>query len=517
MRWFRPKPLWMVAITDTLECTSATWWHVALDWKYCMGKDCGWTDFWNLGKSLSKDAEIFLPTSPGWTSVSQRWSNVGTPTVNITILPATENDVVKIVQMASRCEIPFLAYNGVHGAITTLKDMTWGIAINIRKLNSVTIAPNGQTAKVGGGTNSKLLIDTLWAAGKQAVTGTCECVSYMGPALGGGHGWLQGRHGLISDQWTSLRIVLADGSIKTVTPTGPNSDLWWAMRGAGHNFGIVTQVTTKIYPIQHTNWAIQTLMFTGDKVQELYQTANEVFLAGNGTQAVDVINWSYWMNVPAIDPNGPVMEFYIIQEGVTAVNPAYVAPFEVLGPIASTPNTGTYRDVSAWVGINMDGPPCQKTGAANPRFPIYLERYNATAQRQLYNAFASITNATGPFANSLFMFEGYPTQGVKAKPAAEAAYAWRQDNLLVAPLIQYMPDTSNPALHEQARVAGNQLRNILKAGSDRSQLHTYVNYAYGDEQVGDWYGHDSWRLNRLATLKNKYDPEGRFSFYAPAA
>ncbi|KAK4230342.1 hypothetical protein QBC38DRAFT_469282 [Podospora fimiseda] len=482
------------------------------------GPACDWTDFWKLGNQLSKDAEIYLPESTEWTSVSQRWSNVGTPTVNITILPANENDVVEIVKMAQRCDIPFLAYNGVHGAITTLKDMTWGIAINIRKLSSVNIAPNGQTVTIGGGTNSKVVIDTLWAAGKQTVTGTCECVSYMGPALGGGHGWLQGHHGLISDQWTSLRIVLADGSVKTVSPTGPHSDLWWAMRGAGHNFGIVTQVTAKIYPIQHTNWAIQTLMFTGDKVQQLYQTANDVFLPTNGSaQPVDIINWSYWMNVPPVDPTGPVMEFYIIQEGVTAVDPAYVAPFEALGPVASTPNTGTYRDVSAWVGINMDGPPCQKTGAANPRFPVYLERYNVTAQQQVYDAFKAITNSSGPFANSLFLFEGYSMQGVHAQNASGSAFAWREDNLLTAPLITYMPDPANPVLHEQARLAGDQLRQILKGGSGRSELHAYVNYAYGDEQVGDWYGHDSWRLTRLANLKNKYDPEGRFSFYAPAA
>jgi FAD/FMN-containing dehydrogenase len=120
----------------------------------------------------------------------------------------------------------------------------------------------------------------------------------MGPGLGGGHGWLQGHYGLVSDQFVSMNIVLADGTLTTI---GPSSDLWWAVKGAGQNFGIVTSVTTKVYDIQHPNWAIETIIFSGDKVKSIYQAAND-FLLKNGTQPVDVINWSYWVNIPPIDP-----------------------------------------------------------------------------------------------------------------------------------------------------------------------------------------------------------------------
>ena len=389
--------------------------------------------------------------------------------------------------------------------------MDRGIGINLSKLSGVTIAPDGTKATIAGGTNSKVVIDALWAAGKQTVTGTCECVSYMGPALGGGHGWLQGHYGLIADQFVSLNVVLADGSLKTVDA---NSDLWWAMRGAGHNFGIVTSATVKIYPLVHTNWAVETLMFTGDKVKAVYQAANDHFLT-NGAQPVGVINWSYWFNLPDVDPNGPVIAFYIIQEGVSAVDSVYTQPFRDLGPFAVTPDSGTYRDLAGWVGISLDAPPCQKAGLANPRFPVYLSAYNATAQQELYAAFAKGTNASSPWANSLFMFEGYSMQGVEAVNSASAAYAFRDDNLLIAPLIQYTP--AGPVRDQQAAQFGNQLRQILHKGSGRSQMHTYVNYAYGDESPKEWYGADAWRQDRLKALKAKYDPRGRFSFYAPAA
>lgn len=61
----------------------------------------------------------------------------------------------------------------------------------------------------------------------------------LSPILGGGHGWLQGRYGLASDNLVSANMVLADGTTTTVSSEN-NSDLFWAARGAGHNIGIVT-------------------------------------------------------------------------------------------------------------------------------------------------------------------------------------------------------------------------------------------------------------------------------------
>jgi FAD/FMN-containing dehydrogenase len=63
--------------------------------------------------------------------------------------------------------------------------------------------------------------------------------------LGGGHGLLQGHYGLLSDNLISARMVLANGTAVTVSSES-NPDLFWAIRGAGHNFGIVTEFEYKI-------------------------------------------------------------------------------------------------------------------------------------------------------------------------------------------------------------------------------------------------------------------------------
>jgi len=122
----------------------------------------------------------------------------------------------------------------------------------------------------------------------------------LGPALGGGHGWFQGHYGLITDQFLSMNIVLANGDLKTIDS---KSDLWWGMQGAGHNFGVVTSVTTKVYEIEHYDWAIETIVFSGDKVEQVYEAANKYILQG-GKQSANIHDWTYWQNDARHDTEG---------------------------------------------------------------------------------------------------------------------------------------------------------------------------------------------------------------------
>ncbi|KAI0446132.1 putative FAD-dependent oxygenase [Xylaria telfairii] len=463
--------------------------------------------FQELKKLLSPATAIHLPGSDEFEAATTRWSELDTPTANIVVVPATEDDVARTVYQANKCGVPVLAFNGVHGAITTLGRMTSGVAIQLGQLSNVTVARDGKTATIGGGTLSKTVTDTLWTSGKQTVTGTCECVSYLGPALGGGHGWLQGHHGLVADQFISMNVVLADGIRHTINSS---SDLWWAVKGAGQNFGIVTSVTVKVYDIEDRDWAIETLIFSGDQVEAVYEAANQHL----SNLPADVINWSYWLNMVDIDQDKPVILFYIIQEGVTVVDPVYTSPFHDIGPISSEPMSGSYRDLAAWTGIAVDSPPCQKAGLANPRFPIYLREHNVTAQREAYDVFAAnVGGADSLFTNSIFMFEAYPQQGVRAVDSSSTAFAFRDDNLLVSPLLTYTP--AGTELDAQVESIGNQLRDIIYRGSGRTELHAYINYAYGDETPKNWFGYEQWRQTRLQKLKQKYDPKGKFSFYGP--
>lgn len=102
-----------------------------------------------------------------------------------------------------------------------------------------------------------------------------------------------------------MNIVLANGSLVTLDSS---SELWWAVKGAGHNFGIVISVTSKVHDIEHKDWAIEILTFSGSKVESLYESVNN-YLLKNGTQPTDVINWSYWVNKPEADASNVSLPF----------------------------------------------------------------------------------------------------------------------------------------------------------------------------------------------------------------
>ncbi|KAJ3572586.1 hypothetical protein NPX13_g5000 [Xylaria arbuscula] len=158
------------------------------------------TSFFDIQNRLSPSAHVYLPGCKGFEDVVTRWSMRDVPTFRLVVAPSIENGVVEVVKYANELDIPFLAVTGGHGAITTVGSLEDGIGIWVAALDSVKIDRYGSFVTIGGGTLTKSVTDTLWAAGKQTVTGIGECTSYLGPGLGGGHGALQGRYGLISDQ-----------------------------------------------------------------------------------------------------------------------------------------------------------------------------------------------------------------------------------------------------------------------------------------------------------------------------
>lgn len=207
--------------------------------------------------------------------------------------------------------------------------------------------------------------------------------------------------------------------------------------------------------------------------------------------------------------------FFIFQEGVAVVDPTYTSPFDELEPVHAEANTGSYPDIPGWIGASNESPPCQKAGLVNMRFPLDLLSYNVQAQRDAYDLFEAVTQKTPELNGSSFLFEGYSLQGVQAVASDSTAYPFRSDNLLVSPVITYSPAGAD--LDKRAVKLGQGLRQILHKASGREVMHTYVNYASGDESPQNWYGAEKWRQDKLLALKKKYDPLGKFNFYAPIA
>ncbi|KPM36930.1 hypothetical protein AK830_g9633 [Neonectria ditissima] len=164
MHWFKTEVLAAVAVSAvTSSCASLPVPRDALQGT-CPGSI---SDLTKLVKKLSNATKIYFPGSDEFTTATTRWSVLDAPKVNFVVVPGTENDVVETVKYANEQALPFLAFNTAHGAITTLGKMDHGVEIYMDQLSSVKLAEDGQTVTIGGGTKSKLVTDTLWAAGKQ--------------------------------------------------------------------------------------------------------------------------------------------------------------------------------------------------------------------------------------------------------------------------------------------------------------------------------------------------------------
>jgi hypothetical protein len=247
----------------------------------------------DLVASLSERARVLYPNTENFTAASSRWSRAKSPSYSLIVQVATEADVQKTVSLwlqdfdggtdsleiiyANEKRVPFLAVSGGHGTTSELANAKDAIGIRFNQMRNITIVDDGQAVLIEGGVRTGDLLPYLWTRGKQTMTTACDCVGFIAPVIGGGHGWLQGRYGLATDQLLSARLVLANGTVVEVSQES-NPDLFWALRGAGHNFGLVTQAKLKIYDVapDEKQWIGSGLTFTHDKLEDLFDIGNKV-------------------------------------------------------------------------------------------------------------------------------------------------------------------------------------------------------------------------------------------------
>jgi hypothetical protein len=160
---------------------------------------------------------------------------------------ATTDDVVTAVNRAREENLRVAVRGGGH-SVAGLSAIEGGMLIDLAPMNGVEIDAERRIAKVGGGALWSDLDGAAQQHGLAVPGGVVSDTGVAGLTLGGGYGWLRRKYGLSCDSLVEAELVTADGRVLKAS-TEENPDLFWAIRGGGGNFGIVTSFTFELYEV----------------------------------------------------------------------------------------------------------------------------------------------------------------------------------------------------------------------------------------------------------------------------
>lgn len=338
-----------------------------------------------------------------------------------------------------------MAQNGGNGWATTFDLDSDGVMINLAGLNAVTFTSDKSRATIGGGANVSTTINAAYAAGAFVQTGNCNCVGSLGAMLGGGYGNLLGRHGFAVDNVVSMRVVLADGSVQTVTAQN-NPELFWGLRGAGPNLGIVTSATVRAYPTPKQNMVawMGNLIYTPDKLEAVVQAIENLDLTP------DMVIFLYLLADPSTGAPSIIAAPLLLQGTVAQGQQAFAGLYAV-GPVADTTAVVPYDH---W----NDGSNglCQR-GGFKPGWSAGFQTMRPAAWREIWDLYTEFQSKPGA-TNTGVLLEAYSLD--KALSYGVDSSAFRHRNVRFNAFA--VPIYGDPALHGEAEAFGMAVRDLWR-------------------------------------------------------
>ncbi|KAI0541765.1 FAD binding domain-containing protein [Xylaria digitata] len=466
----------------------------------------------NASFPISSQASLITPDSADWASASLRWSTWSAPQFDVVFAPATEQDVVTGLEYLTSINASFLAKGGGHGNSLTLASVQNGVMINMEQFDHVVMNPD-KTITFGGGARFGALYEKAYDAGRELTLGSCACVGATGATLGGGHGRLQGKHGLAADAVVKVRMALWNGTVVEASAS-ENADLFWAMRGAGHNFGIVLETTVKTWPQENKGMHYNADMtFTTDSLEGVITTINDLIPGLDAGLALDLFFYT--------DPSTaePVIFLNIVYGGPKEKGQAFTKRFASTKPRVKSPITRlvlnetevSWKDLPYKSANGLINVACID-GFAQNIYTASTAYMDVALTRKVFDDYVAFVKNNPLASNSIVFYEIFGQQAVVNQRDEQSAVGNR-NYAKVLNLIEavYSDDSVAAAGDAWARRWRDEWVKPKYSGYKRE--YVYQNYAHGDEPLEALYGYEPWRLARLRKLKNQLDPHGFFSAY----
>ncbi len=184
----------------------------------------------------------------GWDRARVAWNLAIDQRPQLVAYPETTNDVIEVVAFARERGLRIAPQGTGHGAAPrgAIED---AVLVNMSRLRELAIDPAQNRARVGAGLTWRQVQSAAAVHGLAGLAGSSPDVGVVGYTVGGGLGWMARRYGLACNSVRALDIVTTEGRHLRVDPE-QEPDLFWALRGGGGSFGVITALEIALYPVQ---------------------------------------------------------------------------------------------------------------------------------------------------------------------------------------------------------------------------------------------------------------------------
>jgi FAD/FMN-containing dehydrogenase len=399
-------------------------------------------------------------------------------------------DVGHAIAFASRSGLPVAVRSGGH-SFPGLSLVDDGIVIDLSLMKAVQVDPANRTVRVQAGVRLGELDEATQAFGLAVPAGIVTTTGLAGLTLGGGIGWLMRKYGLTIDQLLSVDLVTADGDVVKASES-ENPDLFWAVRGAGANFGVVTEFEFRLNPLGPE-------VFAGATFWPMEESANVLrfyrdWITDVPDELTTIVVHRKAPPLPAIPPE-------LHGRPVVAVVSCYAGPVEdgehVLAPLRAFG--------SPLLDLNVPKPFVDHQAMFDPSFPNGWWYYFKSCEiATLTDAVIDITAEHAQRLRSpLTAFPIFHLGGAVARVGDdETAYHGRTSGHI----FNINATTSTRDGFNEEREWSRTFWNALQP----YHQGVYVNFMMdeGEERVREAYG--AAKYDRLRALKRRYDPDNVF-------
>ena len=432
---------------------------------------------------------VITESDTGYDQARQVWNAAIDRRPVVITRPSNTQEVVAAVNFAREHNLLVAVRCGGHG-LPGFGTADEGLVIDMSLMKGVQVDPENGTARVQGGVIGKELGAAAGPHGLALPLGTVPTTGVTGVLLGGGIGWLTRKYGLSIDHLLSAEVVTADGEVLTASEH-ENPDLFWALRGGGGNFGVVTQLEVRLRPAG---------MVVGGMLLHPSEQAGQVLRAYRdyvATAPDELSSMVMFMTVPPI-PVVPqalhgrrVMAIGVCYTGDPAKGQAALVPLRAIGqPLLDMVSPMPFGVLQ---GMGEGG------GERGIRHDVRADYLAALSDEAIDTIVSHATQAPGHYTQTHIIHLG----GAMARIAPEAtAFRHRHAPFLLA----ILPGWTAPGEGEAYR---SWMLEFSKVARPFGTGGVYVNFLgdEGQDRVRAAYGAN---YERLAEIKKRYDPTNFF-------